>query len=138
MFSVGHRVRQLRYKDPIDKATLLVLWRVSEHGEPRPSEVAFELGLDLSTVSRHVRALDDGGYVARTADPEDRRACRLQVTPKGAELVQQAWERRIAAITTAVRDWSEEDRATLATLLTRLADDLPDSMKPEQGHEGET
>jgi DNA-binding MarR family transcriptional regulator len=134
VFSVGQRIRQLHHKDPIDKATLIVLWRISEHGEPRLSEVACELGLDLSTVSRHVRALDQDGYIARTPDPLDGRAWRLTVTPKGAALVQQAWERRIAAITAAVQDWSVEDRTTLTSLLTRLADNLPDSMKPRTDH----
>jgi DNA-binding MarR family transcriptional regulator len=135
VYSMVQRLRQLHHKDPIDKATLLVLWRVGEHGEPRPSEVAYDLGLDLSTVSRHVRALDQDGYIARTPDPEDGRACRLTVTPKGAELAQQAWERRVAAITAAVQDWPEEDRATLTTLLTRLADSLTDSTRPRTDRE---
>jgi DNA-binding MarR family transcriptional regulator len=122
--AVGHRIRQTQHNDPVDKASLLVLWRVSEHGSPRPSEVAGEIGLDLSTISRHIRALEQGGYLVKAADPDDRRACRVTITPLGTELVQQAWERRIATIAAAVREWPEQDRDTLTRLLTRLTDDL--------------
>ena len=94
---------------------LAVLWRVHEHGSVRPSDVACELSLDLSTISRHVRTLDSGGYLARTPDPEDRRACRLAVTDAGRALIDAAWERRLAAVTAAVEDWDPHDRTTLAT-----------------------
>jgi DNA-binding MarR family transcriptional regulator len=124
VYGVSHRIRQLQLNDPIDKATLAVLWRVTEHGDLRPSTVAAELGLDMSTISRHVRALHDDGYVGRTPDPDDGRACRLSATPAGAELVRQAWERRIHAISAAVASWPEADREALTRLLVRLADDL--------------
>jgi DNA-binding MarR family transcriptional regulator len=129
VYGLAHRIRQLQLNDPIDRATLAVLWRISEHGDPRPSTVSGELGLDLSTISRHVRALDMGGYVDRTPDPDDRRACRLSVTPKGAELVTQAWERRVGAVTAAVQSWPPEDREALTRLLTRLTDDLTSSVQ---------
>jgi len=49
----------------------------------RVSELAGCMGLDASTASRHVRHLEDGGYLARTGDPGDRRASRVRLTPKG-------------------------------------------------------
>jgi DNA-binding MarR family transcriptional regulator len=124
LYGLGRELKQLNLKDPVDNATLAVLWRVHEHGEIRPSEVAAELHLDLSTISRHVRTLDQGGYLARTADPADRRACRLTATAAGQELLAAAWERRLAAVTATVSDWSAQDCRTLTTLLTRLSDAL--------------
>jgi DNA-binding MarR family transcriptional regulator len=124
VYMLGQRIRQLHLKDPVDRATLAVLWQVSELGEVRPSELAGTLGLDLSTISRHVRALCDEEYLARTRDPADRRACRLTVTPLGAEIIRQAWESRRAAVTAAVQGWSRDDQLTLTALLTRLAEDM--------------
>ena len=47
------------------------------------NEVAAELFVDKSTASRVVRSLERDGLVARSPDPEDRRALRLSLTPEG-------------------------------------------------------
>lgn len=124
IYQLARQVKQLHIKDGVDTATLAVLWRIREDGAARPSDLAAELCLDLSTISRHVRTLDQGGYLARTSDPEDRRACRLTVTPAGQQLIAAAHERRLAAIAAVTRDWTPADRLTLTAMLTRLAGDL--------------
>ena len=109
---------------PVDKPSLMVLHALSL-GEPmRLSDVAIAVCLDLSTVSRHVRALQEGGYVRRTEDPHDRRASLLALTDEGHAVLARSFEVRRTAIGHAIAGWSEEDRQTLTHLLTRLASDL--------------
>ncbi|MGH3343478.1 MAG: MarR family winged helix-turn-helix transcriptional regulator [Carbonactinosporaceae bacterium] len=133
LFSVMRRLRQLQTHDPIDRASVGALLVLSDRGDMRPSEVAAELGLDLSTVSRHFRALGDAGYIARRDDPQDRRACLLTLTADGREILQECRRRRTAVVSRALAGWADDDRRALADLLARLADDLgrhDDQLKP--------
>ncbi|MGH3329455.1 MAG: MarR family winged helix-turn-helix transcriptional regulator [Streptomycetales bacterium] len=124
LFSVMRRLRQLQTHDPIDRASIGALLVLSDRGDMRPSEVAAELGLDLSTVSRHFRALGEAGYIARRDDPQDRRACLLTLTAGGREVLQECRRRRTAVVSTAVAAWADDDRRALTDLLARLSDDL--------------
>jgi DNA-binding MarR family transcriptional regulator len=110
--------------DPLDKASLIVLGRVAEAGNLRLSDLAADVGLDVSTVSRHVRELVDAGLVVKAEDTLDRRACRLSITRPGTTLVARARQVRAAVVREALESWSDDDRRTLATLLERLAGDL--------------
>ena len=60
----------------------------------RLSDLAGDLLLDISTVSRQAKALEDRGLVTRTEDVDDRRAVRLEVSPAGLAVLDQAWTRR--------------------------------------------
>jgi DNA-binding MarR family transcriptional regulator len=82
------------------------------------------MGLDTSTASRHVRQLEDGGYLARTGDPDDRRAFQVRLTRRGRAALDQAMRARAVVVDRATADWPDDDRATLTTLMTRLADSL--------------
>ena len=90
----------------------------------RMADLAALSGLDASTVSRHVKALEDDGLIERCPDETDRRACRLVVTGEGREAYAAAVRARAALVARATRDWDVEDRTALAALLTRLADGL--------------
>ena len=54
-----------------------VLFMLARLGPMRASALAKECLLDLSTVSRHLRALEDEGYIERSAEPEDKRAFQV-------------------------------------------------------------
>jgi DNA-binding MarR family transcriptional regulator len=103
---------------------MFVLHQIQANGTLRVSELAGCMGLDASTASRHVRHLEDGGYLARTGEPGDRRASRVRLTPKGRGALARALRARAAVVDRAIADWRDEDRATLASLMTRLADSL--------------
>jgi DNA-binding MarR family transcriptional regulator len=109
---------------PVDGPALVVLHELAGRGGCRPSDLAVGLGLDVSTVSRHVRALEEIGYVARAGDPDDRRAALLDLTASGRAVLAAALAARRAVLDRALADWSEADRRALATLLIRLGDDL--------------
>ena len=69
----------------VDKASYPLLTLLEEHDEIRPSDAAAALELDLSTVSRQVRHLEESGLVTRRPDEEDGRACRVRLTPEGRD-----------------------------------------------------
>jgi DNA-binding MarR family transcriptional regulator len=124
LLTVARRLRARLPEGRIDPAMMFVLHHVQAGGSLRVSALADAMGLDTSTASRHVRQLEDGGYLARTGDPDDRRASRVRLTRRGRAALDQAMRARAAVVDCAIADWPDDDRATLATLMTRLADSL--------------
>ena len=124
LFTVARRLRSRLPEGRIDPAMMFVLHQVSARGSVRVSELARFMGLDVSTASRHTRQLQDGGYLARTGDPDDRRAFQVRLTRRGRAALDQAMRARAVVVDRATADWPDDDRATLTTLMTRLADSL--------------
>ena len=67
----------------VERAGFGVLRCVSERGESRVSDLAQVLGVDTSTMSRHVKTLVRDGFLVRTADSVDRRSSRVALTRSG-------------------------------------------------------
>jgi len=113
----------------VDRAAYLILARLADAGTARMSDLAALLSLDLSTVSRQIRALEELGLLGRTANPDDRRAYFLEPTDAGRALVAKVKEKFSAVVDLALVDWSDRDRRTLTSLLSRLAHDI----RPDRG-----
>ena len=124
LLGVGRRLKARLPQGHIDPAMMFVLHQIQVNGPLRVSELAGCMGLDASTASRHVRNLEDDGYLARTGDPGDRRASRVRLTPKGRGALSRALRARAVVVDRAIADWPDQERATLASLMTRLADSL--------------
>ena len=60
---------------------------LAEHGGLRVGELAAGVGIDDATATRLVDRLEGLGVVARTSEPDDRRATMVALTPAGEELV---------------------------------------------------
>lgn len=108
----------------LDPASVWVLHYVEAHGPLRVSGLAKCMELDSSTVSRHIRHLEENGYLSRTDDPDDRRATRVGLTRQGRAVLEQSMRARAGIVDAATADWSEADREALTTLMTRLASSI--------------
>ena len=102
----------------------LVLITIERLGAVRPSDLAD--GQDLSTVSRRLASLVERGWLDREPDPHDRRASRVSVSADGAAALRTERAHRAELLAAALGDWSEEDIATLTSLLDRFATDVAD------------
>ncbi|MFN8127104.1 MAG: MarR family transcriptional regulator [Candidatus Nanopelagicales bacterium] len=120
---VGH-IRRLSPSDALDPSGIFVLEMLRRCGAARPSDMATRTGLDQSTISRKIRALESQGCIERTADPGDGRASVVTVTPTGHDLLRQSLDTRAATLSDALESWTDVDRHNLGALLRRLADDL--------------
>jgi DNA-binding MarR family transcriptional regulator len=109
---------------PLDRARYVVLRAVAESEPVRTTALALHVGVDPSTMSRHVSVLDRAGYVTRAADPDDGRAQAVSLTPAGRDVMEKARAARHDLITDALAEWDDADRTHLARLLGRLADDF--------------
>jgi DNA-binding MarR family transcriptional regulator len=93
-------------------------------GPLRVSEVADQLGVDLSVASRQVAALVDEGHVERLPDHRDRRAHLVAATPAGVRVLEVCHERMVAVFTCVLDGWSDDDVASLTGGLQRLREDF--------------
>lgn len=100
-----------------------VLFVLGKVGPMRASALAKEVQLDLSTVSRHLRVLEEEGYVVKSADPDDKRAFQVGVTERGHDFVERFWVERVTAIRDALATWPADDVRVLTKLLDRFVRD---------------
>ena len=119
MARVGKRLRQ-RAAGELDFSTFILLKTVHHLGPIRPSALAAELDLDASTVSRHVKSLEDHGLLVRTTDPDDGRAFQVALSDDGTARIEEAGARRRELIGSLVGDWSDQDREDLRRLLHQI------------------
>ena len=106
----------------LERAAYVTLVRISDLDAPRLSDLAAALGLEPSTVSRHVKCLVTDGYVEVAADPDDARARRYLPTTNGREVLARVRAARHARLEELLSDWDPADIGRLAADLDRLVD----------------
>lgn len=108
----------------IELAGAHLLGRITELEPVRLTELAAGMGLDPSSVSRQVTALERSGWVLREEDPTDRRASRLVLTDAGRDVVAALAVARAEALARLTPTWSDAELDALAAGLARLNHDL--------------
>ncbi|MFD9256531.1 MarR family winged helix-turn-helix transcriptional regulator, partial [Streptomyces bottropensis] len=80
------------------------------------------LDVEASHVTRQVQRLERSGHLTRVADPGDRRALRVRLTPTGRQAVDRIREAGAIAMCLALADWPPDRIRQLAALVNRLVD----------------
>lgn len=104
----------------LDRAAYGILCRVADHGPQRLGALAHAFGLDPSTITRQVQALEQAGLVTRSSDPQDRRASLLDLSEEGQRVLTQTRTLRRQWMQQALGDWSEADVDDFARLLEQF------------------
>lgn len=103
-------------------------------GQPlRVSDLAAQLDVERSTVSRRVTELVRLGLVTRSTDQNDRRAAVLKLTRSGERAlarIQHAWHETLLSITAS---WPVKQRTETTAHLSRLANELEALLAQEAG-----
>jgi len=116
--------RIMRARKEPEGGQIAALAMLSKCGPVRSSDLAKELFLDQSTVSRHVAHLEADGLVEKVADPSDRRATQLHLTELGHKHIQDFWQKRIDAMRAGFDHWDPQDLRTLKQLMSRYMEDF--------------
>jgi len=64
-----------------------ILARLGHHGPRTIQALAAEMAMDRTTLGRNIRPLERDGLLSAVADPQDGRARRLSLSPRGAAAV---------------------------------------------------
>lgn len=83
-------------------------------------ELADLFQLDVSTMSRQVKALENRALVTRRIGKHDGRVNQISITRAGRQAVSALKEERIRIYRGLLEDWSEEERTVFADHLARL------------------
>lgn len=97
-----------------------VLAAVAETRPVRMGDLAGRLGLTARTITTLVDALEQEGLIARQADPTDRRATLIDLTPTGCAYSGQVSGSLADYSEQIVSPLSPEERRQLLALLSRL------------------
>lgn len=111
---------QRRQHYPMERAAYLLLRRLQAHGPQRVAQLAAALGLDGSTVTRQLAALDHAGHIRRTTHPTDARATVVEATAAGRAAADRLRRHRQERIAGHFAGWSGADRRALRDMLHRL------------------
>lgn len=118
-------IRTMRYVAAKDHGhtmtgTLAGILKAVETTDQRPGDLAAQLMVAPSVVSRAVAALEADDLVQRRPDPEDARACRIGITDLGRERLAEHKRYLLQRVVAALPDWDDDEAALAVQVLSRL------------------
>jgi DNA-binding MarR family transcriptional regulator len=108
----------------LDRAAYVILRQLDTNDDSHVGALADVLGLDGSTVTRQVAAMERDGLVERRRDPADGRGTLISATTQGRTSLRTVRQARAELYEHVLAGWSSVDRATLAACLHRLNESL--------------
>jgi DNA-binding MarR family transcriptional regulator len=113
----------------VERSAYGIMCRLADEGPQRLGALATAFGLDPSTITRQVQALEETGLASRETDPTDRRASILDLTEEGHKVLAQTRTFRRSRFSKAMAEWTENDRTQFGRLLelfNEALDHMPD------------
>jgi DNA-binding MarR family transcriptional regulator len=104
----------------LDRSAYGLMCRLADEGPQRLGALATAFGLDPSTITRQVQALEKSGLAVRSVDREDRRASILDLTEEGRVVLDRTRSYRRSRLEQVLADWPDEDREELGRLLEQF------------------
>jgi DNA-binding MarR family transcriptional regulator len=101
----------------LERSAYGIMAKLADEGPQRLGALATSFGLDPSTITRQVQALEELGLAERRTDPTDRRASILDLSTNGREVLERTRAHRRARLQQALSDWSEADLVDFGRLL---------------------
>lgn len=119
----AHKRRLPRPHPHADQGALPLLHALGSQ-PMRVSTLAELVHSDISTISRQVSGLTDGGLVTKIPDPQDRRAQLVSLTDEGSSLLADLHERRATWMRSLLAGWSPEEAREFRRLLVKFTESL--------------
>jgi len=117
-----YRTMQAAFSSRVGHA--LPRWRIlltlHECGQCSQKMLAERCRLDPASLTRLLQAMQQQGWITRSADPKDNRVTNATLTPAGQTVVDQALPRRAAFFEESLQSLSDEDIQALTHVLGLL------------------
>lgn len=127
----------------LGRGPVKALFKLRRLGPLRIKDLATQLRLDSTTVTRHVDDLARRGLVVRDPDPNDRRAVLVRLSEHASELLETAEAERRGKLRDGLQDWSAGERESFVRLLSKfvkredLAAHVAALSAPHDHHQGD-
>lgn len=131
---LNHSFRQPVSHYGVTPTRLAAMSVLAKCGPMRSGDLAERLSVTPPSMSRLVEALQEGGWLDRGPDPQDRRAHLLTISDQGHTMLETLRRESTGALADAIRALPDTDRRALADalpVLVRLSDHLLDSHRPD-------
>jgi DNA-binding MarR family transcriptional regulator len=135
LFTLMDGIQRVTKRSPA-ASRLTVLQVIEARPGIRPSKIAAELGMNQSSITRHVQALEAEGQVTVAADPKDQRACVIHLTDSGREALAELTKIGLGRFASFVADWDAEEVRTLTRLLVKLEESKAEVARREAAPSG--
>ena len=89
-------------------------------GPTTPSKLSAELGMAPSAISQVIKRLRLGGWVNHSGDDDDQRVRHIHLSEKGAEILKERMQLRIASAEPRVSQLSDDEQSQLISILQKL------------------
>jgi DNA-binding MarR family transcriptional regulator len=109
------------FSQGLGRGTIQPLTVLHRLGPTRVSALAEVLGLDRTTVTRHLDVLESHGLVTRRPDERDRRAMLASLSSTAAKQLDAMRTKNRQRIRRLCAEWTPEEREIFERLLTRFA-----------------
>ncbi|BBH23189.1 hypothetical protein Back11_45340 [Paenibacillus baekrokdamisoli] len=113
-------------RSDLDRVSFEILMLVKMKDRIRPSDLAAELDVNPSSITRRLQPLLQAGLVGILTDPEDLRSSLISLTAQGDEALNRFLERSVDGLGIILKEWGEEDIHVLAQTLGRYAESMKD------------
>jgi DNA-binding MarR family transcriptional regulator len=113
----------------LTKARTRVLWEVAQRPAAHQQELAAAVGVTPRTMTGLLDGLVSTGFVARTPDPQDRRAQRVELTSRGREAADWLVSSRVELAVDLFAGMSAKDLACFTRGLAQVIDRLRAAME---------
>ncbi len=104
----------------LERSAYGIMCKLADEGPQRLGALASTFGLDPSTITRQVQALEEMQLAQRSTDPSDRRASILDLSDTGRTVLEETRAHRRARLQLALADWPEADLSDFARLLAEF------------------
>lgn len=119
---VNAHARRLLAGTGVDASAMRIMAEiVANSGALRPGQLATLLHVDLSTVSRQIRAAETAGFLDVVPDPRDRRTNLVDLTEQGRRAYHHVRTRRAELLAGLFEGLDDNDIHQLLTQLNALA-----------------
>lgn len=132
-FEMAFLVRRLeaarrRFNFGLERAHYLLLILLEQHDQQSIGDLADQVNLDASTVTRQIAAMADNELVEKIDNPNDRRAGFVSITDAGRAKAAEVRGARTRRVEQCFKDWTEEERREFARLTARYNDAMRDML----------
>lgn len=108
----------------LDRSAYTLLTRLKAQGPMSIGQFSDAFGLDASTLNRQTAAMMRVGLVERIPDPDGGLARKFLITEAGLKRLDAERTANVQGVASVLKNWSAEDVAALAALLTRFNEDI--------------
>jgi DNA-binding MarR family transcriptional regulator len=118
------QVRRSNIFGALDRAAYLLLRTFDQIGPATATQIATELSLDGTTVSRQLSKMERNGWIVRQPHPKDGRSTTLRPTGLGIQMMEEVRARRRDRTDLMMAGWSPSDVHHFGDLLRRYNDSV--------------